>query len=329
VQRGMTRGNDAATAATGFDRHPGRARQRTEVVQIAFLRWLLGLDRSDKNVAVPVEVAPPPPQPPASAPVTRVACPNCGVVLDPPPDHTRLCPRCRRRIVVRHAEGRAIYLTEAAVEVFEAERQHAIDELTWTRERHRWLHLARLAGAPADRRRHVAAAPLTAAAVQSSRTLYLVAAERAVRAARRDKHWEDVARIRRRQAAALFEEAGASPPPADEIVTLYREGVAATLRALAAVSREAELVGASCCPACRADNERVFRIADELRTPRLPHAGCPRGLCMCDWWPAMRNPATKRRRRRTSTASPGSAPADALPSADGATLVAVAAADPG
>jgi uncharacterized Zn finger protein (UPF0148 family) len=283
------------------------------VVQISFLRWLLGLDRSGESVEVPAEIAPPTPQPPA--PVTRVACPNCGVTLDPPPDHTRLCPRCRRRIVVRHSESRAIYLTEAAVEVFEAERQREIDEQTWTRERRRWLYLARSAGAPADRRRRAAAAPLTAEAVRSSRTLYMVAAERAVRAARRDKRWDDVARIRRRQAAALFEEAGSSPPPADEIVALHREGVAATLRALAAVSREAELVGASCCPACRADNERIFRIADELRTPRLPHAGCPRGFCSCDWWPALRNPATKRRRRRTSTASPPAAVAgdDAAP----------------
>ena len=130
------------------------------------------------------------------------------------------------------------------------------------------------------------------------------AAERAVRAARRDKRWDEVARIRRRQAAALFEEAGSSTPPADEIVALYREGVAATLRALATVSRDAELVGASCCPACRVDNERTFRIADELRAPRLPHADCPRGICSCDWWPAVRNRATKRRRRRPSTASP-------------------------
>jgi hypothetical protein len=302
------------------------------VVQISFLRWLLGLNRSGQRAEVPVEVALPPPQPPAPAPVTPVACPNCGVVLDPPPDHTRLCPRCRCRIVVRHSDGRAIYLTQAAVEVFEAERQRGIEVQTWTRERRRWLHLARLAGAPADRQRHLADAPLTAAAVQSSRTLYLVAAERAVRAARRDKRWDDVARIRRRQAAAIFEEAGGSLPPADEIVALHREGVAATLRALEAVSREAELVGASCCPACRADNERIFRIADELRTPRLPHAGCPRGICTCDWWPVLRDPATKRRRRRASPASPGEAAAGgdaAPPPAARATPVTDAAADPG
>lgn len=267
----------------------------------------MGLNRPDQGVEAPVEVAPSPPQTPEPASVTQVACPYCGVALDPPPEHTRLCPRCRRRIVVRRFEGRPIYLTEAAVEVFESERQREIDEQTWTRARHQWLHLAQLAGAPADRRQRLAAAPLTAATVESSRTLYLIVAERAVRAARRAKHWDEVAQIRRRQADALFMEAGGNPPPADEIIALHREAVAATLRAIAAVSREAELVGASCCPACRADNERIFRIADELRTPRLPHAGCPRGLCACDWWPALRKPATKRRRRRASTSSPAGA----------------------
>ena len=297
------------------------------MIQIAFLRRLLGLDRADASVEVPVEVVPPTPPPPEPVAVTPVACPNCGVVLDPPPEHTRLCPRCRRRIVVRHSEGRAVYLTEAAVEVFELERQREIDEQTWTRERRRWLHLARLTDVPAGRCRRVATAPLSAAAVKSSRTLYLVAAEHAVRVARRDKRWDEVARIRRRQAAALFDEAGGSLPVADEIVTLYREGMAATLRALAAASREAELVGASCCPACRADNERIFRIVGELRTPRLPHAGCPRGLCACDWWPALPDPASKRRRRRASTVSPAvaadgaEAAVDAPPSDDRATSV--------
>jgi len=307
------------------------------VVQITFLRRIRGRDHAGASVEPRADVAPPldveppvedeSPQPtsvgaepplPEAALLTWVACPNCGVALDPPPEHTRLCPSCRRRIVVRHSEGRAVYLTEAAVEVFESVRQHEIDEQTWTRERHQWLHLAQLTGAPADRRQLLAAAPLTAAVVQSSRSLYLGAAERAVRAARGDKRWDDVARIRRRQAAALFEEAGARTPPGDEIVALHQEAAAATLRALAAVSREVELVGASCCRACRADDERIFQIAAELREPRLPHAGCPRGLCACDWWPAIRKPATKRRRRTSTAPRPAAPAAPAAPAGDDA-----------
>lgn len=285
-----------------IDPHSGAP--RTEVVRIAFLRRLLDLGHSDESVETPAAVAPLPVEAAEPAPVSGVACPNCGGLLDPPPERTRLCPHCRHRIVVRHSDGRPIYLTEAAVEIFEAERQSEIERQTWTRERRRWLDLARVAGAPVELRRRAAAAPLSSAAVRSSRDLYLDAAESAVRAARRAKRWDEVARIRRRQAAALFEEAGGIPPPADEIVALHQDGVAATLRALATVSREAELVGASCCAACRIDNEKIFRIADELRTARLPHAGCPRGLCACDWWPAVHDPTAKRRRRRRSTVSP-------------------------
>lgn len=299
-------GFDAATAAAGVERQPGRVRQRTEVISIAFLRRLLGLNHPEVTVDPEEVVASPQPMPIAPSPIASVACPNCGVALDPPPDHTRRCPSCRRQIVVRHFEGRAIYLTEEAVEVFEAERQHEIDEQRWARERGTWLQLAQRAGAPADRRARLAAAALTAVSVAASRDLYLAAAERAARAARRDKRWDEMAQIRRRQAAALHEEAGAHLPPSDEIVALYREGVAATLRKLAQVSRDAELVGAACCQACRADNEHIFRIADELRTPRLPHAGCPRGLCTCDWWPTVTSAAKKPRRRR-APASPRTA----------------------
>jgi hypothetical protein len=271
------------------------------VVQIGFFRRLLGLDQPAELAAPAVEPEPPPPPPPPPMAVVEVACPNCGIVLDPAPKSTRLCPRCRHRIVVRHSEGRTIYLTEAAVEVYEAERQRLVDEQTWTRQRRTWLELARMVGTPIDRRRRVAAAPLTAAAVQAARALYLGTVERAVREARHEKHWDDVARLRQRQAAALFEEADGAVPPPDEIVALYRDAVAATLRGLATVSRDAELVGAACCATCRADNGRSFKIADELRTPRLPHAGCPRGLCACDWWPAARTPPKKKQRRPTAT----------------------------
>lgn len=292
------------------------------MVPITFLRRLLGLDRSAERIEIPVVVAPPPP-PPKPTPVAAAACPSCGIALDPPPEHSRLCPRCRRQIVVRHVEGRAIYLTEAAVEIFESERRREIDEQTWKRQRRDWLHLARLAGAPVERRGRVADAPLTATSVRTARTLYLVSAERAVRAARRDKRWAEVAQIRRRQAAALFAEAGAKPPPTDEIIALHREGLQATLRTIARVSRDAELVGASCCHACRADSERIFRVAEELRAPRLPHPDCPRGLCACDWWPAVRKAPAKRVRRPAAPATPAAASdaarspaADAIPTVD-------------
>lgn len=279
------------------------------VIQITFLRRLLGLADQHAAAEVPDAVTSPNPEPALDAAAVPtlaagVACPNCGIALDPPPRSTRLCPSCRNRIVVRRSEGRVVYLTEAAVAIFEAERDRDAQAQTWARQRNDWLQHARLVGVPEERRRLNAAKPLSAAVVRAARNLYLVAVEREVSAARREKRWEDVARMRRRQAAALFDEAGGVVPPSDEVVALHRDGMAATLRELATVSREAELVGAGCCRACRTDDERVFRIVDELRVPRLPHADCPRGLCACDWWPAVRSPRQKRVRRRASATAP-------------------------
>ncbi len=153
-------------------------------------------------------------EPGANEPVlVRVACPNCGVVLDPPPARTRLCPRCRRRIVVRRFEGRTIYLTDASVDVFENERRRDSEVETWTHERRHWLQLAQIVGAPAD-----GAGALRTRRYRPRRSRRLARStsrwrERAVRVARREKHWDDVSRIRRRQAEALFEAAGGRHHP--------------------------------------------------------------------------------------------------------------------
>ena len=102
--------------------------------------------------------------------------------------------------------------------------------------------------------------------MRAARTLYLSAVEREVRAARGARRWSDVAALRREQAAALYEEAGSPVPPPEDILRLHQEGATAALRAMADIARQADLVGAGCCAACRADDGRTFRIADE--TPR-------------------------------------------------------------
>ena len=195
-----------------------------------------------------------------------------------------------------------MYFTEAAVAVFEAERQREADELRWTMERREWLRLARVAGAPEARRQRLDARPPSAEVVAASKALYLAAADSAVKEARRTKHWTDVGNLRREQAAALFAEAGHRVPPPDDIVALHREGAAAQLRAHAATGTYAELIGAGCCKACRKDDGRAFKIAEELRTPRLPHEGCPRGLCACEWWMSVVAPPRRRRRRASAPA---------------------------
>jgi hypothetical protein len=215
--------------------------------------------------------------------VIAALCPYCALFLQPPPSANRRCPRCRQAIVVKRTEGRTAYLTEAAVAIFEAERKKASDAALLTRERDKWLRLAIAAGAPAQKTGRMAAARLSGEVVEAARQLYLVAVERAFGSAKRDHRWEDASHVRREHAMALHRLAGSPLPAPADLLALYREGVAVQLRGLAEVVRDAQLVGATCCDACRADNGRIYAISKELSVPRLPHEGCPKALCRCTW----------------------------------------------
>ena len=251
----------------------------------------------------------------ARAPVVIAHCPYCALVLDPAPTVSRRCERCRQRIVVKRVDGQTVYLTEAAVQVFDVERRRVAKSARLTRERERWLRLAASAGAPAARQAQLAAARLTEEVVATARSLYLTTVDRGFRSAKRERDWDGAARIRRDQAMALYRLAGSPVPPPADVLATYREGVAAELRGVAEISRDAELVSARCCDACRADDGRILRITSELRAPRLPHDGCPKGLCRCHWDLAARDRRTIRRylQRRPNTALrklPGTAAAD-------------------
>ena len=259
---------------------------------------------SEGSPVGPMVTAPPPAsmtaaEASAARPGASAACPYCGVLLDPAPERGRLCPRCRRKIVVRRAEGRLVLLTEEAVDVFEGERERETKERAWTVEQRNWLGLAKSVSAPEDRIARLSAARPSEAVVVAARELYLVTAERGVRTAKREKRWEEVARIRRAQAAALYRASGSAVPPPEDVVALHREWSVAALRFHAGIGAQVELVAAGCCTTCGRDNGRAFAISAELRGQRLPHAGCPKGLCPCDWWPLPgQKPRAKRARRR-------------------------------
>ena len=237
-------------------------------------------------------------------------CPSCALLLSPPPQTSRRCPRCREKIVVKHVEGRAVYLTEAAVAVFDLERRRTVDSIRWAKERDRWLKAAASVEAPAERIARLGSAPLSAGVVDAAKLLYTSTVDRSFRAAKRERRWQDASRIKRDHAAMLYRFAGSPLPPPDDIVAIHREGTNAVLRGLDAIARVAELGAARCCAACDADDGQVFTIASELRTPRLPHAGCPRGLCRCDWFLASGDQAEVRRhlRRRARTTTAGQGP---------------------
>ena len=230
-----------------------------------------------------------------------IACPYCAALIDPPP-RTRRCPACRQPVIVRRTDGVAQYLTESSAAVRDAQRRREEDERAWSIARAHWLHLARAVHAPADLCQQVAAMPLSNRAVEAARAVYRTAADQAAREARQAERWAQLCRLRTTEAIELYADLGSPMPPPDEVVAMYREGKAAVLRSLAEHSPVAELAGSSCCPACRADDGALCTIAAELRRPRLPHPGCPRGLCDCDWFVALPAAKPARRRRRRSTA---------------------------
>jgi hypothetical protein len=198
--------------------------------------------------------------------------------------------------------------------VFEAERQRIANFATWTRQRDRWLHLASTAGAPAERQAQLAKARLTELVVVASRALYMTTIDKTVRAAKRENRWDEASRLRREQATAMYRVAGAPRPLPADLVAAFSDAVAAELRGIAEISRDAELIAANCCETCRADDGLIVRIAQELRAPRLPHAGCPKGLCHCRWDLAERDRRTMRRylRRRPGDGS-RTGPGDPIP----------------
>ena len=205
--------------------------------------------------------------------------------------------------MVRRASGLRVLLTKEALDVFTAERDREAREKAWTTERRRWLSLARTVSASEQKISRLDAAKPSAESVAGARTLYLTALEPAVRAAKRAKRWVEIARIRKDQAAALYRAAGSPMPPAEDILALHAAWSTAALKAASVVGTDAELVSSGCCSICNKDDGKAFRIAAELRTPRLPHAGCPKGLCACDWYPLPDSKTPRRGRKRSASAT--------------------------
>jgi hypothetical protein len=240
-------------------------------------------------------------------------CPSCAIPLEPVPTSSRRCAQCRERIIVKRVEGHTVFLAEAVLPVFETERRRVANASRLARECQRWLRLAAIAGAPAEKleaRARAAAARPSEEAVAASRVLYLGTVEREYQEAKRERRWEEASRIRRDHALVLHREAGSPVPPSEVALKLHRDAMAAALRGIAEMVRDAELVAAGCCDACRADDRRIVRISAELRAVSLPHAGCPKGLCGCRWDLPTRHRATVQRYARRRAAVDPRVPRD-------------------
>jgi hypothetical protein len=231
--------------------------------------------RAPRPAARIASVAPtravPPPRRTRATPAL-VACPYCAEPLKTPPVASGKCPRCRLRIVVKRVGDRAIYLTEAALPVFMAERRRAVHAGRWTLERDRWLELAMASGVEPASVTRLARMLVSEDVIAAARNLYMSSIERSARAARRERRWEDAARLRAEQSIALYRIARYARPVPAEVLAVHRDGLASSLRGIAEVAKSAELRAAPCCETCRADDGRTVRIADELRSPSVRNA---------------------------------------------------------
>ena len=243
--------------------------------------------------------------------VATAYCPYCAAHLDPPPTTDRRCARCRQRIVVRSIEGGVlVYLTEASIRVFDAEREREANLERWAGERRRWLVLARAAGAPPSRVDRFERATASEDAVEAARAFFGTTVDHAVDDALRRDLWEVAAGLRRDQARAIHQIAGRPLPVGDDITELVREAALIELRGMGTMMRNAALVAGRCCEACRAEDGVVVRISTELRRARLPHAACAKAPCRCRWDLAPRDVRTVQRYLERTGRWSGTRPAD-------------------
>jgi hypothetical protein len=210
-------------------------------------------------------------------------CPYCARLLEPVPETSGECSRCRQVVVVRHVDGRTVYLAESVLPFFDAERRRLEESERCRVERDEWLALARAAGASNADLDVPTPEYVTAAEIEAARVVYLAAVERSVNLARNERRWAAAARTRFEQAHTLLARAGSPATLPEVVMQAHQDGLAAELEGLGEVVKEAELHGTSCCEACRIDDGRIVQIADELTASTLPHQGCPTGLCGCRW----------------------------------------------
>ena len=159
-------------------------------------------------------------------------------------------------MIVRRVADRVAFLTEASVAIFESERRRVAESKRWIGPRNQWVRLAEAAGAPPDRIAKLNDTLATPESVYAARAIYFAAVDRSVKAARAERDWPLAVRIRRAQAAAVQKAAGSPIPPPDDVVELHRDAAAMERRGISQLTKEAELVGGSCCPACDADAGR-------------------------------------------------------------------------
>jgi hypothetical protein len=226
-------------------------------------------------------------QQPRRAPrqIAAVACPYCGVILDPPPQRNRKCPACKESIIVRtrRADGAKVLLTAADGKEFDKQRHtEAV--------RNSALHHARNIGA-SDRdfertEQELAAKWGTAA---SPRDAFWQLANKTVVAAIKNADWARLSTVYWEQALYMCE-------LGEPHLHLQKEASKAELRRYAAEFADlatgrsglrVEVLANGCCDVCAKNHGRRYSISEALELLPIPNGACEREWCNCGWTPVL------------------------------------------
>ena len=213
-----------------------------------------------------------------------VACPTCGVHLDPLPKAKKKCSHCGQAIWVRAGPDGRRYLL--------ANSQLAAHEDWWGEHRRAQVWLDRTRGLLDARGLRELEQELAAKGPSyGPRDLYWAAANRRLLLLLKAGDWQEVQLHYFQMALIAQDEAedGGSGPKgemSERAHLLLREANLAQLRAYASEGcRVVSILRGEDCPTCRRESVRRVAIAAEFAAPRIPHRTCSEGWCACSYLP--------------------------------------------
>ena len=234
-----------------------------------------------------------PPVPTKSA--DPVACPYCGVVIDPPPARSRKCPSCKQAIVMRSTYGGSpfwkhgvaktrLFLTQEQAEAFDAaageasRRQNAVD-------------IAQRCGCSAiEFMQKETVLAKTGADLISPETVLLALLEDAFSEVRKRKDLQRMASIAFEKARIQYDLGRA-----DFVEALVEHHRAKLMEMQASrLITNVAIASIDCCLVCAKSAGKTSTVASALGSAALPQAQCTResehgerGWCICYWSAAM------------------------------------------
>ena len=209
-------------------------------------------------------------------PEKLAACPQCGVILDPPPPRNRKCTSCQSKIIVRtrRSDSAKLYLTEGDAKVFDRERKAEVF-------RNKALRAAADLGMDQKAFERVEKELLAKSPGYGPGDVFWTLANKQLANQMRSGNWHGLSMTYFHQALWLHNE---GRPYAH----LKVEAEKALAQSYAGRDcQELEINVNHCCPNCDQFNGRIYPIEQALREWPVPVQECTNGWCLCTWLPVV------------------------------------------